>query len=294
MRVVVSADDQRKLVETAKRRTGFTWKKLASILNVSDHTLRCEWLYQINLIPQKTFKELLKLSNLNDVKIIELRPDNWGQQLGAMKANKNRSYAIKPPRKDKKLSELIGIILGDGNISSDRKNGVYCLKIFFDSLKEVKYAKYVESILKDIFKVKPKLRKFKNKNCIYLVVQSKGIVEYLETQGLFSGDKIKNQLTIPRWIWNDDRLLRYCIRGLIDTDGSIYRLTPNWPNLIQIQFKNHNKKLLNDTRRALIRLGFNPSRIHSNRIVMTRQKEIGKYIKEIGTINKNIALSSSG
>jgi len=230
---------------------------------------------------------MLKLSGLNNVKVVELKPDNWGQRLGALKANKKRNYAIKPPRKDEKLSELMGIILGDGNISADRENGVYCLKIFFDSNKEVKYAKYVKSVLEDVFKIEPKLRKFKNKNCIYLVIQSKGVVDYLKTQGFFSGDKIRNQLTIPRWIQSNERFLRCCVRGLIDTDGSIYRLTPNWPNLTQIQFKNHNKTLLEDTRVALIKLGFNPSKIHDgNRFVLTRKDEIAKYIKEVGTINK--------
>jgi len=135
----------------------------------------------------------------------------------------------------------------------------------------------------------------KSKNCIFLALQNKGVVEYLEKkQKLLPGDKIKNGLTIPRWIWRSNKLLRCCVRGLIDTDGSMYRLTPHWPNPIQIQFKNRNRRLLNDTRNALVRLGFNPSKIHSNRIVLTRQKEINKYIKEIGTVNKTIALSSSG
>jgi len=43
-----------------------------------------------------------------------------------------------------------------------------------------------------------------------------------------------------------------------------------------------------------MKLGFHPSKTFGNRIVLTRQKEIKKYLKVIGTNNKIIAPSSSG
>jgi DNA-binding transcriptional regulator WhiA len=100
-----------------------------------------------------------------------------------------------------------------------------------------------------------------------------------------AGNKIKNRVSIPQWIWKNDVLLRSCLRGLIDTDGSIYRLKPQWPNLTQLSFKNNNSRLLKDVRKALNELGFHPSKVFGNRVVVTRQNEIGRYFDIIGTNN---------
>ncbi|OGI11735.1 hypothetical protein A3K64_00380 [Candidatus Micrarchaeota archaeon RBG_16_36_9] len=294
MRVIIDSKVQKELIEKAKRDNNFTWKQLASLLDVGEHTLQIEWRYNKCSLPHKAFKKLLQLTKLKYTVKIKLKDDNWGQRLGAINANKKREYKKFKPIRDDKLAELIGIILGDGNILSDKKNGIYCLRIFFDSEKEVRYLNYVKSLIEDIFETIPKTRKTKGKNCFYLVLQSKGIVVYLESEKLKSGDKIKNKLTIPKWIWERKNYLKSCIRGLIDTDGSIYRLKPQWSNIIQLSFKNNNKELLKDIRSAFIELGFHPSKIFGNRIVITRQEEIKRYLKDVGTNNKIIAPSSSG
>lgn len=295
MRVIIDSKIQRELIEKAKRDNKLTWKQLASLLNAKEHTLQTEWRYSKHSLPYRVFKKLLQLSNIRENAIkIKLKDDNWGQHLGAINANKKRRYKKFEPIRNDKLAELIGIILGDGSILSDKINGIYYLRIFFNSEKEVRYLNYVKSLIEDIFKITPKIRKTKGKNCFYLVLQSKGMVVYLETEKLKAGDKIKNKLTIPEWIWIKRSYLKNCIMGLIDTDGSIYRLKPQWPNLIQLSFKNNNKELLKDARIAFIKLGFHPSKIFGNRIVITRQEEIKRYLKEIGTNNKVIAPSSSG
>lgn len=119
-------------------------------------------------------------------------------------------------------------------------------------------------------------------------------MELLGKSTIKPGDKIANSVTIPKWIKKNRRFLRCCLRGLIDTDGSIYRLKPHWPNLIQISFKSNNKRLLRDVRSAFIFLKFHPSKVFGNRIVLTRQHEVSRYLKEIGTNNKKTAPSSSG
>jgi hypothetical protein len=64
--------------------------------------------------------------------------------------------------------------------------------------------------------------------------------------GLPCGNKIRNRASIPSWIFENEKYLKACIRVLIDTDGSIYALKPNYPNLLQICFKNKNSRLLVD------------------------------------------------
>jgi len=134
-----------------------------------------------------------------------------------------------------------------------------------------------------LFKIEVKEQDYSNHNERFLVMYSKKLINFLERMGLKSGHKIKNQITIPNWIWNNDEFLKACIRGLIDTDGCIYRLTPNYPNLFQLCFTNNNKTLLKDARKALLRLGFKVSKISRNQIYITRQKE--RFYKEIGFSN---------
>ena len=86
--------------------------------------------------------------------------------------------------------------------------------------------------------------------------------------------------------------LRNCLRGLYDTDGSVYELLPHWPGLFQIYFSNKNTNLLNDVRNALISLGINVSNIshqdgrNTPRIYITRKDQIIKFCNTIGFKNQ--------
>jgi len=150
--------------------------------------------------------------------------------------------------------------------------------------------KSLSSILaKNVFNLNAKeLLRLKNKNNErFLDLYSKELVLFFISIGIKPRDKILNQSTIPNWIWRDDNFLRACLRGLIDTDGSIFRMSNKNPNLLRICFTNYNIKLLNDTRDSFIKLGFNPSKIISNKqFFISRKKDIGKYLKEVGFSNK--------
>jgi len=191
---------------------------------------------------------------------------------------------IRLPTYDENLAEFIGIMLGDGNIYINQD--VAQVTVTCHLKKESDYIEnFLEPLIKKIFAVKSKITHREKDNSIVLRINSKILTRILMLYGLREGNKIKNQVDIPSWIRNNDIFLRACLRGLIDTDGSIYRLTPHWPNLFQLSFKNNNKNLLRDTRKAFVRLGYNPSKIFGNRIVLTRQSEIYKYFKEIGSHN---------
>ncbi|MHA2306017.1 MAG: LAGLIDADG family homing endonuclease [Candidatus Hodarchaeales archaeon] len=116
--------------------------------------------------------------------------------------------------KDEKLAEMIGIILGDGSIAR---------KVVLISIhsKATEYIEKVSSLVKSVFKYDPKFHKRKKKKIIEVKIHSVAIVESLVEMGLHIGDKVKNQVTIPNWIKENDHLFIACIRGLIDTDGYI-------------------------------------------------------------------------
>lgn len=197
---------------------------------------------------------------------------------------------IKIPVYSEELAEFIGILLGDGNICSfikGKKNRTYSVRIAGDSRNDYTYlTKFVAPLCKNLFGITPKFYKSKRCNAFYVRLDGLRLIEYLSTMGLKSGNKLKNQSTIPKWIWSNNKYLRSCVRGLIDTDGSIYELLPNWPGCMQIMFKNYDKTLLEDTRKAFLLLGFKISNISmGNKIYLTRKLDIDKFYKEVGFSN---------
>ena len=201
-----------------------------------------------------------------------------------------------PKESSNELAELVGIILGDGNIhsySKGKKVGTYMVRIAGDFRFEFDYFNnYVSNLIMNLFNMKSKFYQKKNSNSYYLIIHSKTLVKFFYLIGLNSGNKIKNQTTIPKWIWEKESYLKACVRGLIDTDGSIYELLPHWPGLFQLTFENKNITLLKDTRKAFLKLGFQVSRLcgskkrGSTKFYITRKDQIKKYLKEIGFSNR--------
>jgi len=238
--------------------------------------------------------------------IEESKGKNWGQRKGGL-LSKGSLKTIYFPDKCKELAEFVGIILGDGNIYSYNKGnkiGVYSVRIAGDYNKDKEYhLNFIQPLCLKLFKINARIRKHTINNERFICLDSKELVNYLETIGLKSGDKIKNNVGIPDWIFDNVEFLRTCVRGLIDTDGSVFRMSQRDSNLIRIGFTSHTPRLLNDTRAAFVKLGFSPSKIIDNRnFFISRQGEIVRYIREIGFSNKKhkdrfkkfIAPSSSG
>ena len=218
-----------------------------------------------------------------------------------MSENKNRKSSgwrlqeISYPSYCSELAELVGIMLGDGSIYGSTRNNklvTHQVTIVGDSVKDRDYlTKYVTYLFQYLFGIQPSYYYSKCSNALYVKVRYKKLLEYLLSIGLKFGNKIKSQVTIPNWIWQDDNYLRACIRGLYDTDGSIYELLPHWPGLFQLSFDNRNMTLLQDVRKVLLHLGFKVSNIcapktdKTPKIYITRKAEVRKFFEEIGFSN---------
>ena len=157
----------------------------------------------------------------------------------------NHTKNIKSPILDEKLAEFIGVYLGDGTLTK------YFVRIFGDKRYDSHYFNYISDLVEEIFDIKPSIREIKNKNLIILEVSSKKFCDYLQEQFNFKlGSKIRNGQKIPREILNNQKLLFACLRGLIDTDGTIskdgstlcIRFTSHSPIIIN-QLVNINKKV---------------------------------------------------
>jgi len=289
MRIKLADGKQRELVEKAKE--NLSWSALSKMLGISGDYLRLDLRKEKILLSKELYKKLCNLAKENfDIYIIEELADNWGRAKGG-RNSRGSTIKLNVSRDKKALSEFIGIILGDGNVNfykKGKKIGVYQIRIAGDCNKDRLYhINYIKPLCESLFNLNAKIIENKNHNERFLFLSSKELVEFFIKMGIKSGNKITNQSTIPEWVFEKKSYIQACIRGLIDTDGSVFRMSKRDSNLIRINLKNYDFKLLNDARNAFIKLDFHPSKITcGNSFCISRQKEIERYLREIGFSNQ--------
>lgn len=131
----------------------------------------------------------------------------------------NTPLNIERAQKSSELAEFIGIMMGDGTMST------YHIGITLHASDDAEYASFVVEFIKNLFGVHPKVYKRKEKNAIVITVARKLLVAYLHKLGLPMGNKIEQNLDIPSWITKNSAYAKACVRGLMDTDGSVFTHT---------------------------------------------------------------------
>jgi len=289
MRIILKKGYQRKLILLAKAKNNFTWEKLAEKLSIARNYLVNEIAKEKRTLSEKTYNELLKLSQENfDKYIINKINDNWGRVKGGKIANfREPKLLIKNPSIE--LAELIGIILGDGSIWT-RSGGYYYLVICGDSEKDKDYLlNYVKPLFENLFNKKMYSRTHKTNKELFITIGNKDVVHTLNHFGLPSGNKKINNVKIPSWIFKSEEYLKACIRGLIDTDGSVCPITGrDYP---YIWFTSNIENLRDTFKMAMEKLGFKTSKwnIRETRGADTyigNKEHINKYIQTISFKNR--------
>ena len=190
--------------------------------------------------------------------------------------------------KNEHLAELIGIILGDGNLGiyPKYKNGVntgrvrcHYLRIYCN-LSEKQYAQHLKNILVKVFKRNPYIYERVNAGELYLEISKKDLDKEL---GIKIGDKIKNEVFVPQWIFSQERFLTSCLKGLFDTDGCCYKTGGKY---LIVNFTNKNDQLLIGIYKGLKKLGFHPYKIKNRAVELGRRLEIEKFFSIIAPRNK--------
>ena len=287
MRVKLESGAQRELLLSHKSKVNKTWSEIADSLNVSQSALR-DWTLEKCFIPEDIFRIVDCKHNFKS-RILEVLPRNWGQIKGG-NASSGSLKTIKLPPESTELAEFIGIILGDGNIHTFKKGkkvGTYMVRICGHANDDRDFLLgHVCKLITDLFGEAPKVHKSSCSEALYITIHSKKLVEFLSNMGLVAGNKIKNRLVMPDWILANDEFLKACLRGLIDTDGSVFRMSRKDPNLARISFTNHNAPLLFQVREAFLKCGLSPSNIIRDEVFyLSRKSSIKKYVEDIGFSN---------
>ena len=229
--------------------------------------------FEVKNVVHKNFSiredHMAKLSAFfnNEFILKEIHLD-YGKNLG-----KNAfTQPIKKVNRNGNLSELIGIMLGDGNLFKNQ------IKISFDR-RHNNYISYVRDLFKAVFGIDLRLKLTKNTNQANLYCYNKFVAQRLIDYGLKRGNKIKNQIGIPEWIKLNKRYSKRCIRGLIDTDGCIYICKRE--RQTYIKFTNFNEQLLDDFKKLTIKLDYSFAKANKRNWCLYRKKEVVRFINEI-------------
>lgn len=189
------------------------------------------------------------------------------------------------PKHSKYLAEILGIVFGDGHLST------YQLLITTNSITDLEHANYVKKILEDVFNTNVSLKKKRSQNALNIVLSSKTVVSFIHLLGMPKGNKLDLGLNIPQWVKENSLYSRYFIRGLFDTDGCIYldrhRVKTKVYASVGWAITSYSTTLIHDIKNLLVSFGFNPTNTSKQKSVyLRRKKEIIKYFELIGTSNK--------
>ncbi|MFA5063709.1 MAG: LAGLIDADG family homing endonuclease [Candidatus Omnitrophota bacterium] len=186
---------------------------------------------------------------------------------------------IKYPQKCTGLAEFMGIMLGDGGFP-----GTHQITISFNNETDHEYAQYITKILKRLFSVNCYIHKRKGSKGADVVINSSNLRDFLLKSGLRPGNKVRNQVNVPEWIIGRRQYRIACLRGLMDTDGSLYLHKYNNYAYPKLDFSSCSRPLLEFVFNTLNELNCKARISHKN-VLVDSLSAVRRYFKEAGTSN---------
>ncbi|MBT3866230.1 hypothetical protein HOF78_04000 [Candidatus Woesearchaeota archaeon] len=195
---------------------------------------------------------------------------------------------------DEDLAEFVGFFIGDGCLSKSRSTGVLLLTGAAKRQSE-EYFLHLNKILMENFNGCGNVYHRRDSDVFLLRVYNKKILGFFLKLGYSYGPK-SNTVFIPEEIIRERRLSTACLRGIFNSDGSIYRRYSkaygkhkrHYKDYFNVQFKSNSKTLVEQIKSILER-----EEIFTNKIIVdnkafvlriTSQKMVGKFLD---TININ-------
>lgn len=193
--------------------------------------------------------------------------------------------------------ELVGIILGDGCIYNYPTKGIYGLEISGNAEEDHEYFLKISSFIENLIGKKPRIvtKIEKLGKSLRLVVYSKKFAEYLINDIGITCQNKTFEGAIPRRFL-DWKYIRHIIRGLFETDGSLYfskvKGVSRYP---RVEIKTSSKILANQIIDILEQKSFKPHKRTNTSdstigIYVSGPIMLEKWVQEIGFgSNKNLS-----
>ena len=314
-RITLHTDDCDRLFDELLLRE-LTVELIAKRLGVSSRSVR-DWRRRKFTIPAHHFYALIKLAKLSDSDIRFSSRSQWqhtsvagkaggaayikkygsigsseSRALGGLnsynlrKSSKKDIFArrdFRTPGPSPQLAEFVGIMIGDGTV------GKYQISIALDMITDKIYADFVASLVEDLFHIRPGVYLREKQGRIVIAVSSVALSEYLQGLGLLAGNKLRYGVTLPGWVRNNPEFSKACLRGLFDTDGSVYQETHRLRNAIysypRLSLVSYSKPLRDAAYDELNRFGISALIRNDRDVKIERFTDIKRYFTVIGTSN---------
>lgn len=168
-------------------------------------------------------------------------------------------------KKDRLLAELIGVILGDGNISEFPRTERL---LIISNSNNAGFIKRYTNLVEKLFNKKAAVYQVRGTQTTRIGIYQKFISERL---GVPCGNRKDLRYRLPTWISVDRYNLLSWLRGLFEAEGllSIHKPTYTY----NFQFSNKNESLLNLVEKNLNSLGFHPER-RKNSVRLRKKEEV--------------------
>lgn len=218
----------------------------------------------------------------------EIRKKNWWywwEKEGKFKPNPIFTrFGVRKPLFSNKLAEFFGIMMGDGGMNK------FQIKITLHHKDDLGFTKYVISLIWSLFRIKPSVYHRPKLSVNDLAISRVELVDYLHLIGLPIGNKVKQNFNIPNWIKRNKNFSINCIRGLVDTDGSVithkYKVNKKIYSYKRLEFTSLSRPMINSVFKIMRKNGLHP-RITKDRknIHLDNQNDVFRYFKIFGSHN---------
>lgn len=185
------------------------------------------------------------------------------------------------PRMDNELLAYeTGVHIGDGSLQIV-EGGTHSVRYFGHSIDDwIFYSETVPSIVKQLYNKEVKPTKRTDANTCTLSICSRAVATFKSEIGLPNGNK--NKLShIPPFVKENDRLLKSFLRGIADTDFSLFFYEKNGKySHPAISCTMSNKPLVQDLEKSLAGLGFTVS----TRYDVQRKRNFKEHSEHVLTV----------
>lgn len=209
----------------------------------------------------------------------------WWEREGKIRKLPANFYPLPFTRAERsvELAEFIGIAMGDGGMTNRQ------LIITLNHITDLAYSHFVVRLIKKLFHITPAVYHVLKNSVNNIVISRSELVVYLHSLGLPVGHKIRQNLDMPDWIKENDDYIIACIRGLVDTDGSVftsrYRVNGKRYTYKKLSFCSMSPALIKTVKIFLQNRGFHIRVKQGKDIRIESVADMKRYMQLIGSHN---------
>ena len=199
-----------------------------------------------------------------------------------------------PSKLSNSLSEFVGIHIGDGHLAYHKDQSEYFFQVCGHQIKDkIYYDIIIYNLLKKLFNIDRKPKYFSSKTYGYQIY-SKGLFYFLWKNFKVPDGKKTHTVRIPKIFFKENKFMKHCLRGIIDTDFYFYIQKDKGP-IVGAWFAS--RDLVIDLQHAFHILGIKSSimlddfyidkrtgkKYIRHRILIRGKNQVNKWFEVIGT-----------